>query len=535
MGDQVEIDTREVEAARSFEIWLRDLSSRFIRMPAAETTTAIEDGLRAIVEFLDVDRSTLFEFSEDGSALDARHSWAREGVEPFSIPLLRDQLPWYYERLMQGHTLAYERLPDDLPPEAGREREYVTRAGMRSNLTIPILVGDTPVCALAIGSFRHQRSWPPRLVDRVRLAGEILAAALQRARDSTALLQERQKLEQTLAEVSLLKELVEAENLYLQEEIRSDHDFEEIVGESTAIHRTLAKVEMVAGTDASVLILGETGTGKELIAHAIHERSPRVGRTLVKINCAALPPTLVESELFGHEKGAFTGAVAAKRGRIELADGGSLFLDEIGDLALELQAKLLRLLEQGELERVGSTKTIRVDVRVIAATHRDLAQAVAKGTFREDLFHRLNVFPIELPALRERWEDIPLLVWHFINRRQREWGKRIEQIPRGVMSALTSYAWPGNVRELRNVVERGVILSPGRQLLLDRSFAQTASPTSAPTKPLSLDEMQRTHIMSVLEECRWRINGQGNAAERLGVHPNTLRHRMKKLQISRPR
>ncbi len=331
-----------------------------------------------------------------------------------------------------------------------------------------------------------------------------------------------------------LRKLVEEEKLYLQEEIKSDHDFENIVGSSADLRSSLSRVERVARTDATVLILGETGTGKELLAHAIHERSQRSSRALIKVNCAALPSSLIESELFGHERGAFTGAVAAKKGRFELADNSTIFLDEIGDLSKELQAKLLRVLQSGEYERVGSSATRTVDARVIAATHRDLPGLVAEDEFRADLYHRLNAFPIHVPPLRDRRDDIPLLVWHFLERCEREWGHRIRKVSGPVMEALRSYSWPGNVRELKNVIERAVILSPEDELFLDKG--SLGLPDKERTAPLedNLDAVQRAHIRRVLEDCQWRINGPDNAAERLGLHPNTLRHRLKKLEIVRP-
>ncbi len=343
-----------------------------------------------------------------------------------------------------------------------------------------------------------------------------------------------QLLQAALAEIARLKERLQAENLYLQEEIKGSSDFEEIVGESASLRRVFHKVEQVAPTDSNVLILGETGTGKELIARAIHSRGTRHHRPLVKVNCAALPSTLIESEFFGHEKGAFTGALSRKIGRFELADGGTIFLDEIGDLALDLQAKLLRVLQEGEFERIGSTTTLKVDVRVIAATNRQLEREVAAGSFRSDLYYRLSVFPLELPPLRERRDDIALLVWYFIARNQRKLGKSISEVPRKIMEALTAYTWPGNVRELENVIERAVILSRGPTLRVDESFAQVTPKRARDSATRRLEEVERSHIVQVLKECGGRIKGKGNAAACLGLNPSTLRSRMKKLGIQRP-
>ncbi len=356
-------------------------------------------------------------------------------------------------------------------------------------------------------------------------------------------------LAKALAEIESLKERLERENIYLQDEIKNQHDFDGIVGQSEMLRITLQKISLVAGTGANVLLLGETGTGKELLARAIHDRSSRRTRPLVKVNCAALPGSLIESELFGHVKGAFTGALSDKIGRFELANGGTLFLDEIGELDPDLQAKLLRVLQDGEFERIGSAQTIRVDVRLIAATNRDLHDALREGGFRPDLYYRLSVFPIELPPLRARREDIPLLVWHFITTKQRRLGKAIDNVPREVMDQLVNYDWPGNVRELENVIERALILSPGPTLVLSESLrgAQPRPrPRPEPRHPVtaggatvaasntgSLAEIDRAHIVAVLDECGWKVKGPGNAAERLGLKPSTLRFRMKKLGIQR--
>jgi formate hydrogenlyase transcriptional activator len=308
--------------------------------------------------------------------------------------------------------------------------------------------------------------------------------------------------------------------------------FAGMVGRSPALQQVLHRAGQVAPTDATVLILGETGTGKELLARGIHRRSRRQARPLVTVNCAALPGTLIESELFGHEKGAFTGAISRQLGRFELADGGTLVLDEIGELPLELQAKLLRVLEEGAFERLGTSATRTVNVRVLAVTNRDLAQAVAEGCFRADLYYRLNVFPLRMPPLRERRQDIPLLVWSYIRRSQWRLGKRIERVPQRVMAALTAYAWPGNVRQLHNVLEHALIVSPGATLVLDeREFAATTHLRAAGQ---TLAEVERAYICSVLEACAWRIKGVNQAAERLGLKPSTLRSRMKKLGIVRP-
>jgi PAS domain S-box-containing protein len=334
------------------------------------------------------------------------------------------------------------------------------------------------------------------------------------------------------------------QNEYLREEIRSLYNFEEIVGRSRALRRVLEQVERVARTDASVLILGETGTGKELVARAIHAASPRRDRPLVKVSCAALSPGLVESELFGHEKGAFTGAAEARVGRFELAQGGTIFLDEVGEIPLDVQVKLLRVLQEREFERIGGRTTLRVDVRVIAATHRDLERAIAEGRFRQDLFYRLNVFPVTLPPLREREDDLPLLVAYFVERHAARVGRSFAPVSDATLGQLRRYPWPGNVRELENVIERTVILSRGPELEVPPGLLELPRPgaggagvaaSAGAGRPLSLDELERRHIVETLRATGWRIDGPNGAAVRLGLHASTLRSRMKKLGIARSR
>ena len=317
--------------------------------------------------------------------------------------------------------------------------------------------------------------------------------------------------------------------------IPTKHNFEGIIGESPALKRTLKQVEIVAPTDSTVLLLGETGTGKELIARAIHNLSFRRERTLVKVNCAAIPTGLLESELFGHEKGAFTGAIAQRIGRFELANRGTIFLDEIGDIPIELQPKLLRVLQEREFERLGSTRTIHTDARLIAATNRDLREMVEQRKFREDLFYRLNVFPIYVPALRERSEDIPLLVNHFVQRFARRMNRTIETIPAEAMAALTRYPWPGNIRELQNLIERAVIVSHGPVLQIPvRDLDNCAAPRRDNEKDQTLEEAQRAHILAILNATRWVLAGPRGAAARLGMNRSTLQFRLKKLRIVRP-
>jgi len=338
-------------------------------------------------------------------------------------------------------------------------------------------------------------------------------------------------LQEAFAEIEQLKDRLQRENVCLREEIQLRYEHEEIVGNSAAIKTVMAQVEQVASTPAAVLLMGETGTGKELFARAIHKLSPRKDAAMVAVNCAALPATLMESELFGREAGAYTGALSKQIGRFEMADGSTLFLDEIGELSMELQAKLLRILQDGQFERLGSSQTISVDVRIIAATNRDLTQAIREGQFREDLYHRLNVFPIAIPPLRERIEDIPLLVWAFVKEFGARMGKAVDTIPRRTMEDMKRYPWPGNVRELRNVVERAMILSAGSTL---QAEVPSISGSSS-AEPMTLTEVQRRHILDVLNKTGWRIRGKNGAAEILGLKPTTLESRMAKLGLDRRR
>ena len=358
---------------------------------------------------------------------------------------------------------------------------------------------------------------------------ELMSANEQLLREIEERKKAEESLRESLEEVKQLKNKLREENLYLREEINLIHSHKDIVGNSEAIRTVLKQIEQVAPIDSTVLIQGETGTGKELLAHAIHNLSSRKGRLMIKVNCAALPQTLIESELFGREKGAFTGALSMQIGRFELADASTIFLDEIDTLPLELQAKLLRVLESGEFERLGSPRTVKVDVRIISATNRDLTRFVSEGGFREDLYYRLNVFQITVPPLRERREDILPLVWSFVQEFSKRMGKRIESIPQKGVEALQAYPWPGNVRELRNVTERAMIITTGPVLHLDvPKIAQSGADQS-----WTLEEVEKRHIIEALDTTGWRVSGKDGAAEILGINPKTLESMMKKLGIQR--
>ena len=395
--------------------------------------------------------------------------------------------------------------------------DRLLKEGIRSTLAVPLMAKRGAIGTLNVGS-RAPDQYSEEDAEFLLEVGKQVVLAV----------------ENMLAyeEIAALKARLQEENIYLQEEIKTDYNFEEIIGGSRTLKKMLKAVQSVATTDTTALLLGETGTGKELVARAIHHLSPRKHRTLIKVNCAALPAGLIESELFGHEKGAFTGALFRKIGRFELADGGTIFLDEIGDLQLDLQAKLLRVLQEGEFERVGASHTIKVNVRVIAATNRDLEKALQEDRFRADLYYRLNVFPIGIPSLRERKEDIPVLVQYFVMKYGTKLGKRIETIPQKTMDALRAYPWPGNVRELENVIERALILSRGPQLELGEWLPKRGvSPTGA--RVPTLEELESEQIVKTLEMTGWRVSGEKGAAKLLGLKPTTLEARMKKLGIKR--
>ncbi len=389
--------------------------------------------------------------------------------------------------------------------------------GIRSACCAPLIAHNRILGTLNIGSRREAAFRPEDLSLLHQVAGQIAIAV-----DNAIAYRQIDDLKNKLAQ----------EKLYLEDEIRTDHNFEEIIGESVALKRILKQVETVAPTGSIVLIHGETGTGKELIARAIHNLSDRRERTLVKLNCAAIPGGLLESEMFGHEKGAFSGAISQRIGRFELAHRGTLFLDEIGDIPLELQPKLLRVLQEQEFERLGSNRTQHVDVRLVGATNQDLARMVAEKQFRSDLYYRLNVFPIVIPSLRERAGDIPFLVRYFAQKYSRQMNKRIKTVPADTMAALTSYSWPGNVRELENLIERAVILS--QNSVLDVPLAEVQQTTLPVPELATLEAAERTHIMRALQESKWVIGGPSGAANRLGMKRTTLQSRMQKLGISRP-
>lgn len=452
----------------------------------------------------------------EGTIIDVNDGWVHFGRE--------DGAPWPPKVGIHASYLDACRDAADDIPDAQRALSGI----------LSVLNGTRTVFTMTYGCYiESEERWFVMTVTAVKSSNE---GAVVSHQDVTESMIARRELESTLKEVGRLKDQLQAEQLYLREEIKSDHDFDDIIGRSEAIRAALDAVQHVAGTDATVLLLGETGTGKELFARAIHANSHRSDRALIKVDCATLPEGLVESELFGHLKGAFTGADRSRVGRFELADRGTIFLDEIGELSATLQAKLLRVLQEGEFQRLGAQKVQNVDVRVIAATNRNIRQEVEEGRFRSDLFYRLNVFPIEIPPLRHRAGDIPLLTAFFISKCAGRFGRHIEKVPLDAQGMLAAYDWPGNVRELQNVIERSVILSRGNTLELAGIPREVSLHAQNGTTSLkqNLKDIERLNILQTLEDCHWKIKGEGNAASQLGLKPSTLRSRMKTLGICRP-
>lgn len=505
-----------------FEALLSTLSATFINVAVSDVDGKIVQGLQKIVDFLGFDRSSVWRLEPDNGDMVCTHSYSLPGIiQPPSV-LHTGMMPVWNAMVQRDEIFKISDV-DELSDNFELEKQYCKKhGGIRSIMFIPASVGGVVVGFITFVSYRVKRDWPDDLIQRLRLLWEVYANALERKRAD-------QKIQTALAEIEKLKDRLEAENVYLRDQISIEHQHDEIIGKSSAVRKVLLQVEQVAATGSTVLILGETGTGKELIARAIYNLSPRSSCAMIKVNCAALPAALIESELFGHEKGAYTGAATRQIGRFEAADGGTIFLDEIGELPLELQTKLLRVLQEGQFERLGSPRPVDVNVRVIAATNKDLAQAVKEGTFREDLYYRLNVFPIFVPPLRDRQEDIPLLVWAMVKEFSKFFSKTIERIPKKNMETLERYRWPGNVRELRNMVERAMILSNGPVLVIE--VPDSAAPVITAT--MSLEDVERMHIVSVMEKTGWRVRGRNGAAEILAINPTTLDSRIKKLGIPR--
>jgi formate hydrogenlyase transcriptional activator len=510
-----------------FEMLLSGLSARLVALPMDRVDGEIHKALMDICAFFRLQSVSLVRHLPGGKSWIITDTSYPLGAAPFPVakPRSASLLPYMSRKLENEHAVISFNSLEELPAEAAIDRQSLEKVGFQSALYLPIAAAaSSGYYTLAIGSPQVGPACPEEYVPRLRLLGELFVNAIERRRMEI-------ELRDRLGQIERLQLQLEKENIYLREAIKAVQGFEKIVGKSEPLQYVLFKVKQVAPTDAAVLLLGETGTGKGMIAHAVHELSARKDRPMITVNCAALPANLIESELFGREKGAFTGAHATQSGRFEIAHGGTIFLDEIGEMPTELQVKLLRVLEKGEFERLGSSRTIKVDVRVIAATNRDLKTEVSKGRFREDLFYRLNVFPVSIPPLRMRTDDIPELVSYFVDRYAQKFGKTYETLPKNAMKALQKYPWPGNVRELEHVVERAVITSPGPVLqLLDGLENEAAERVEVPLQ--GLEAVERDHICKTLEKTCWKIEGHGGAASILGLHPSTLRSRMKKLGVT---
>jgi transcriptional regulator with GAF, ATPase, and Fis domain len=530
---------RRAEAAaeqlRRLELIVSDIATRMVCIRNANIDAEINNALAQIGETTGADLCLfLRNKNQNTSIFEVNHEWIvdAEGGSQFAGVSLADDYPWLVKQLEKKKSLRLSN-PDDFVLEASAEFELFERTGIQTLVLEPFTAADESYGYLGLGSVDRKRQWSDGTFTQLGLCGNIIAEAIAHQRAHF-------DLEQAFVEIQALKNKLVVENETLRQEVEILYADDELIGKSHVFRAAIFQAEQVAPTDSTVLLLGETGTGKGLIARRIHELSERNERPMITVNCAALPSSLIESELFGHEKGAFTGAIAQKVGRFELADGGTIFLDEVGDLPTELQAKLLRVLQDQEFERVGSSTTRTVDARVIAATNRDLDQLIRQGEFRADLYYRLGVFPIRAPALRERRSDIPLLIWFFISELQHRLGKEFNEVSAQTMAVLSEYDWPGNVRELKNIIERAMILSPGSVLQLGNWFSSEHDVNVVSFRPHdgageTIEEVERAHIEKVLAECDWKIRGKGGAAEHLGLKRTTLQSRMKKLGIERPR
>ena len=516
-----------------FEQLISNLSARITNLIPIDVDHEINQGLRILVEFFGADRSSLLQLSENEKEFIVTHIYAGKGVKWLAKIPMRKYYPWALNRILRGEIVSFTSVKE-LPAEAASDLKNMHILGLKSNITVPIQHDNVVKYALAVGAVNQERKWPEGIAPRMQLFGEIFINSLLRQKNSEMLQKREKELRYANKEITRLSDQLKHENIYLQEEIKAGHNFGEMIGHSEGLKYIFYKIKQVAPTNTIVLVLGETGTGKELVARSLHQFSSRKDRPLIKVDCCSLPANMIESELFGHEKGAYTGAHALRIGRFELADGATIFLDEIAELPPELQSKLLRVLEDREFERLGSSHTLKVDVRIIAATNRHLESEVENGNFREDLYYRLNIFPLTLPPLRERKEDISELTEAFVQRFSRQLGKQINTIPGEILNILQKYSWPGNIRELENTIERAVITTEGSvlQLMDNLKNVHTSMKTSIPGE--TLQERELNYILEVLEKTSWRIEGKNGAAIILGLHPDTLRSRMKKLGIQRP-
>ncbi len=505
-----------------FQELVSSVSSKFTGLSGVEFEQAIQDTLAEIGSYFDVDAVRLYQLSPQGDVLKFRLQWRSEHLSPQEeiLEIHKMKYPNLAAHYSRGESVVFGRFEDS--PEWPEMRKILKFFGTKAGVGVPLEIDDSGVDVFAMDKVQSEHVWPKDIVEHSRAIGQVILSSLRRREAEV-------ELQDSFDEIKQLKKRLEQENIFLRQEVEIQFRHDEIVGDSDAMEGVLKQAEMVAKQDTSVLILGETGTGKELLGRAIHNMSPRKDRAMIKVNCAALPATLIESELFGREKGAFTGALSRQVGRFEAADGSTIFLDEIGDLPLEMQAKLLRVLHDGQFERLGSAESVTADVRVIAATNHNLEQEMREGRFRQDLYYRLSVFPITVPSLRERREDIPLLVWSFVKEFGESMGKSITEISKKDMDRFKSYSWPGNVRELKNIIERAMILSTGATLHLDQMGSEDVETIQSKT----LKGVERSHILEILEDTGWKISGRNGAAEVLGLKESNLRAKLKKLGIQR--
>lgn len=528
-------DCSPCEHEGGFECLLANISCSFVNVSLEELDELMEKSLKDIVNYMNIDYSDIWQWDNSIKKFILTHYWIREGFGELSLNEQDEKnFPYLAQRITEGKNVIINSL-SELPPEAATDKASLQKLEYKSMVSFPLIIKRELYGVISFVTIQTEKHWSDNFVRQLQLIGEVFSNAFMQRDKEVA-------LKQALEENILLRQSLEAEKVILQEEVFKIHAVETIIGESLALSHIMNKINQVATTDSTVLLLGETGTGKDLVANCLHMRSRRAHQPFIRVNCAALPETLIESELFGHEKGAFTGAQKLKLGRFELANGGTLVLDEIGELPLALQAKLLRAIQNGDFERLGSQKTIHSDVRLIASTNRNLQEMIAQGKFRPDLYYRLHVFPITVPPLKERKEDIPMLVEYFINKLQGSLNKQITKIPDETLRKLMNYDWPGNIRELQNVVERSLILSPGSTFIVEELESHLLKLPQFDTNPCevdttlvqTLDEINQEHIRKVCERCGWKIHGKGNVADQLGVNPNTLRSKMKKLGITRP-
>lgn len=536
----------DFSAQLKFQSELKDIRKNAVRkkrtilklseLVGSDLRFIFEEIPRLCAEVLEIDRVSIWKFDEEVKHLSCVSAFGVDGGNYMTdYELSMSVMPEYFKLLLENKTLI---INDALRNKLTKNivEDYLQPMGITSSLDVVIPGNEKPY---GIACFEHldsKKEWNVEDEEFASSISNIISLAVEYQKRSHAeveLKKSNEKLSALNEELKKLKLNLEQENIYLREEIDLVFNYEEMVYGSKTFSQVLTDVEQVAATNATVLLLGESGTGKELLARAIHNISPRKNKPLIKVNCAAIPRELLESELFGHKKGSFTGAISDKLGKFQLADGGTLFLDEIGELPLEMQPKLLRAIQESEVEQIGSTTTQKVNIRIIAATNRDLQTEVREKRFREDLYFRINVFPIVIPPLRERVEDIPILIEHFVNKYTKLYNKKITFISQATKRNLQTYPWPGNVRELENLIERAVILSNDNVLMIP-NFKSSPAEALISTTVLSLEDVQRIHIKKILKRCNWKIDGFGGASDLLQIKPSTLRDRMKKLGIEKP-